>query len=72
MPQDLWQMPMTIEWDWAEMTSFGTFNDPSAAPVLAGGDGLYDAVYNNTNATNNMDGFAGNGVGNVPPQGTAT
>jgi hypothetical protein len=21
VPQDLWQMPMTLEWDWAEMTS---------------------------------------------------
>lgn len=22
VPQDLWQMPMTLEWDWADMTSF--------------------------------------------------
>ena len=21
VPQDLWQMPMTLEWDWADMTS---------------------------------------------------
>jgi hypothetical protein len=21
LPQDLWQMPMTLEWDWADMTS---------------------------------------------------
>lgn len=21
VPQDLWQMPMTIEWDWADMTT---------------------------------------------------
>jgi hypothetical protein len=21
VPQDLWQMPMTLEWDWAEMAS---------------------------------------------------
>jgi hypothetical protein len=21
VPQDLWQMPMTLEWDWAEMSS---------------------------------------------------
>ncbi len=20
VPQDLWQMPMTLEWDWADMT----------------------------------------------------
>lgn len=23
VPQDLWQMPMTLEWDWADMTSSG-------------------------------------------------
>ncbi|KAI9806273.1 MAG: hypothetical protein M1825_006388 [Sarcosagium campestre] len=23
VPQDLWQMPMTLEWDWAEMTGLG-------------------------------------------------
>lgn len=36
VPQDLWQMPMTLEWDWADMTggaypSFenGIVGDPS-------------------------------------------
>jgi hypothetical protein len=23
VPQDLWQMPMTLEWDWANMTGYG-------------------------------------------------
>ncbi|KAI9664103.1 MAG: hypothetical protein M1821_007594 [Bathelium mastoideum] len=23
VPQDLWQMPMTLEWDWADMTGYG-------------------------------------------------
>lgn len=23
VPQDLWQMPMTLEWDWAGMTDYG-------------------------------------------------
>jgi hypothetical protein len=29
VPQDLWQMPMTFEWDWAEMSAFGqpNYND---------------------------------------------
>lgn len=32
VPQDLWQMPMTLEWDWADF--FGTgpgfdLNDPT-------------------------------------------
>ncbi|KAJ9659351.1 hypothetical protein H2201_007376 [Coniosporium apollinis] len=29
VPQDLWQMPMTLEWDWADMTAgaLGSFDD---------------------------------------------
>jgi hypothetical protein len=23
VPQDLWQMPMTLEWDWADMNGYG-------------------------------------------------
>ncbi|KAL3474168.1 fungal-specific transcription factor domain-containing protein [Aspergillus californicus] len=31
VPQDLWQMPMTIEWDWADMsTNFPVFDTNSA------------------------------------------
>jgi hypothetical protein len=40
VPQDLWQMPMTLEWDWADMTggaypSFenGIMGDPSLQNV---------------------------------------
>ena len=31
VPQDLWQMPMTLEWDWADMTGGPSFdqNDPT-------------------------------------------
>lgn len=25
VPQDLWQMPMTLEWDWAEGLGLGSF-----------------------------------------------
>lgn len=36
VPQDLWQMPMTIEWDWADMSSnfpvFGTEAPPQNGP----------------------------------------
>ena len=31
VPQDLWQMPMTLEWDWADMTSNGFAYDGSDA-----------------------------------------
>ena len=65
-------MPMTIEWDWAEMTGFGMYNDPSGAAVLAGGGGLYDSVYNDINATNNSGGYAGGEIGHMPSEETAT
>jgi len=29
VPQDLWQMPMTLEWDWADMTGVSI---PGGAP----------------------------------------
>lgn len=29
VPQDLWQMPMTLEWDWADITSAGNSLDPN-------------------------------------------
>ncbi|RAH52808.1 fungal-specific transcription factor domain protein [Aspergillus piperis CBS 112811] len=33
VPQDLWQMPMTIEWDWADMSNnFPVFGDPNNGP----------------------------------------
>lgn len=27
LPQDLWQMPMTLEWDWADMTGDASYSD---------------------------------------------
>lgn len=36
LPQHLWQMPMTLEWDWADMTSFG---GPTTFQAGGGGDG---------------------------------
>ena len=38
VPQDLWQMPMTIEWDWADMSSnfpvFEAGGGPNGQPPL--------------------------------------
>lgn len=38
VPQDLWQMPMTIEWDWADMSSnfpvFESGGGPNGQPPL--------------------------------------
>jgi hypothetical protein len=36
VPQDLWQMPMTLEWDWADMTGYGGVEDSMAAGGLGG------------------------------------
>lgn len=27
IPQDLWKMPMTLEWDWADMTGYNGYED---------------------------------------------
>jgi hypothetical protein len=49
VPQDLWQMPMSLEWDWADMTggaypSFenGIVADPSLGPMNGAGNGGSD------------------------------
>jgi hypothetical protein len=31
VPQDLWQMPMTLEWDWADMTNGGSMGYEQSA-----------------------------------------
>lgn len=36
VPQDLWQMPMTLDWDWADMTGYGTQEDSMAAGGFGG------------------------------------
>ncbi|WPG98486.1 Hypothetical protein R9X50_00127700 [Acrodontium crateriforme] len=44
VPQDLWQMPMTLEWDWAEGLGLGSFT-PGPMMNFGGGGGILD---NNT------------------------
>lgn len=40
VPQDLWQMPMTLEWDWAEGLGLGSFTPgPLFDGYALGGDG---------------------------------
>jgi hypothetical protein len=46
VPQDLWQMPMTLEWDWADMTGYGGVEDSMAAGGLGGLGGT--GVMNNS------------------------
>lgn len=36
VPQDLWQMPMTLEWDWAEGLGLGSF---TPGPMFEGAEG---------------------------------
>jgi hypothetical protein len=50
VPQDLWQMPMTLEWDWADMTGYGGVEDSMAAGGLGG-----TGVLNNIPTTSVLD-----------------
>ncbi|KAF4307764.1 hypothetical protein GTA08_BOTSDO03406 [Botryosphaeria dothidea] len=36
VPQDLWQMPMTLEWDWADMTGYGGIEDGMGGMSMSG------------------------------------
>ena len=53
VPQDLWQMPMTLEWDWAEGLGLGSF---TPGPMFDGTEG-----YNFDGSR--MDGLQGQGHG---------
>lgn len=39
--QDLWRMPMTLEWDWADMTGYSAYEDgismSGVLPEFSGG-----------------------------------
>ena len=37
VPQPMWQMPMTLQWDWEDMTNFGPMTFGSGMP---GGPGV--------------------------------
>lgn len=39
VPQDLWQMPMTLEWDWAEGLGLGSFTPGGMWDGFGGGSG---------------------------------
>ena len=39
VPQDLWQMPMTLEWDWAEGLGLGSFTPGPVGAMFDGGGG---------------------------------
>ena len=49
VPQDLWQMPMTLEWDWAEGLGMGSFATVpmygSGGSGAAGGDDRPEGTY---------------------------
>lgn len=61
VPQDLWQMPMALEWDWAEMTA-GAY-DGGAYGV--GGDGMMGGEFMPGNGMLGQSGVLPlNGMGN--------
>ena len=49
VPQDLWQMPMTLEWDWAEGLGLGSFTP---------GPGMFDG-FEGTGVMGDVDGGGG-------------
>ena len=54
VPQDLWQMPMTLEWDWAEGFGLGAFTPGAGVGMFGdgmGGAGLYDGFGANGDGT---------------------
>ncbi|KAJ4304859.1 hypothetical protein N0V90_000387 [Kalmusia sp. IMI 367209] len=54
VPQDLWKMPMTLEWDWADMTGYSGYEDGiSMNGVLPDfGDGAHGTSGFNSGAMN--------------------
>lgn len=63
VPQDLWQMPMTLEWDWADMTSgFAPEDGLNMNGVLNGVDGAGSGAHGGGEA---MHGVNGHGGGHV-------
>ena len=40
VPQDLWQMPMTLEWDWADIVGNGGVNGDGTANLGGHGQGM--------------------------------
>ena len=44
VPQDLWQMPMTLEWDWAEGLGLGSFTPGPMFDNYTFGDGIPDGT----------------------------
>lgn len=48
VPQDLWQMPMTIEWDWADMTggAYPSFENGAMNQDIPMGNGMGNGLPN--------------------------
>lgn len=53
VPQDLWKMPMTLEWDWADMTGYSGYED---------GISMNGVLPDFTQNTHGTSGFNANGM----------
>lgn len=62
VPQDLWQMPMTLEWDWAEGLGMGSFtpgplfNDQDSFLGQTGVGGMFAGPHDHGGPPNNNQG----------------
>lgn len=55
VPQDLWKMPMTLEWDWADMTGYSGYEDGISM------NGVMPDFGNTGHGTSSFDGANMNG-----------
>nr|POE56226.1 putative transcriptional regulatory protein [Quercus suber] len=63
VPQDLWQMPMTLEWDWAEGLGIGLGNFTPGPAVM------FDNTFSMMNGNGNVTGDGGGGAPSAPVNG---
>ncbi len=73
VPQDLWQMPMTLEWDWADLTGYGGIDAAMHMGGLAntGVDGDAAMDHAPDNATGKSEGGTPGGEDGTTPTATS-
>ncbi|KAF2001790.1 fungal-specific transcription factor domain-containing protein [Amniculicola lignicola CBS 123094] len=63
VPQDLWRMPMTLEWDWVDMSGFSGYEDGismnGVLPEFGQGGAVHGTSGMNINAMNGHNGLNG-------------
>ncbi|MCJ1312496.1 hypothetical protein MMC25_006170 [Agyrium rufum] len=67
VPQDLWQMPMTLEWDWADMSGgIGGAGGGSGSAGGGGGGGIGGSMAGISTGRGAVAGAGGGSIGGMP------